>query len=83
MDQYKQEIVSDLFCDIAETCLRNDLSFWYSHHVQLLEIRKVTITANDIKSKKIAEGSLDSKWHDPEDVLNRILKKVNDYAEGK
>lgn len=83
MNPQKKQTIKDLFCDIAETCFENDLSFWYTHNVDQISIRKVNLTATDIQSIEVASGSLDESWHDPEDVLNRILKEVNDYVEGK
>lgn len=73
----------DLLGDIAETCYRNGLSFWYTAHVDHISIRKTNFSANDVETIEIVDRYLDdSPTGDNESVLNDILQTVNDYWRG-
>lgn len=76
-------MIDDLMCDIMTTCVHHDLNFWYSHHVKMLEIRKVTILTHDILSDVISEGYIEGSDGNKESTLNRMLQEVNEFLEGR
>lgn len=74
-------MLNDLFEDIAGTCFRNGLTLEYMNHVKRLEVRKIH---DDCQTTHISGGYI-ADWmnESDEDTLNRILKEVNNYVEGK
>ncbi|GGB43411.1 hypothetical protein GCM10011409_21290 [Lentibacillus populi] len=77
-------MINDLFADLAVTCMENNLSFDYAPHVGAIDIRTVEGNGKNLTSEKISNGYI-KKWdhESPESTLNRMLKEVNEYLEGK
>ncbi|MBT2215874.1 hypothetical protein KK120_08930 [Virgibacillus dakarensis] len=74
-------MINDLFADLASTCYENNLTFEYGSHVGCLEIKHIDDRLN---VESISSGYLKNwDYEDPESVLNRMLKEVNEYLEGK
>lgn len=79
----KQEVI-DLIGDIAETCVKNDLTFEYLSHVRYVHVYKPVEKIGDYDLIKVSEGWLQEWTNESDgDTLNRILREVNAYVEGK